>query len=92
MGRQEVTAGRQVDSRETEGQAGWAGILESRCTRAVPLTRGRTIVLCTVKLNLITMQQRKQQEMAQPYVFLHTARPTKVGLISAHVCVGAGVG
>lgn len=81
-----------------KGETGWREIGRpgAPLSRAgLPSACWRTSVHSRVPKCLITMQQRKQQEMAQPHVFLHTAHPRTAGwvrsfAVSVYVVVGAG--
>lgn len=70
--------GQEGAQRMGEGETGWreTGRPGAPLSRAGPPSACcRTSVHSRVPKCLITMQQRKQQEMAQPHVFLHTAHP-----------------
>lgn len=68
-------------------RAGGPGALFSRAGSPQPVGGSLST---TESQCLIAMQQRKQQEMAQPHVFLHT--PTRLGHIIAFYMYGGGRG
>lgn len=74
----ERSEGQEGAQRMGEGETGWMETGRPGaplCRAGPPSARWRASVHSRVPKRLITMQQRKQQETAQPHVFLHTAHP-----------------
>lgn len=83
-----VTEVRKEGKRRSEG-SGWAW----SPLRVRPLSLVEDLFPQPRPQCLIAMQQRKQQEMAQPHVFLHTAQPVWPGqIITLYMCGRDGAG